>query len=92
MHVDSAAENHSFALTMVPDNVIIATLQVILNVFVLIQLNERRRRYWVHPMNQSRADSSVRNGVDALQAYPERCFSLYFRMQSDTFRCVLIAV
>ena len=35
MHVDSAAEKHSFALTMVPDNVMIATLLVVLNVFVL---------------------------------------------------------
>ena len=91
MHVNSAAENHSFALMMVLDNVMIATLLLILNVFVLIQLNERRRRYWVHPMNQSRDDTSVRIRVDALQAYPETFFS-YFPMQQDTFRYVLNTV
>ena len=55
----------------------IATLLVIVNVFVLIQLNDWRRRYWVHPINQSRDETSVRNRVDALQAYPERFFSYF---------------
>ena len=65
---------------MVPDNVIIATLLVILNVLELIQLIERRRRYWVHPMNRSRDETSVRNREDVLQVYPERILS-YFRMR-----------
>lgn len=53
-----------------------------------IEAEPRRRRVWIHEMNQSRAESSVFNRFNKLKLYPDR-FHSQFRMLPQTFEYLL---
>lgn len=51
----------------------------------------RPRQYWVHPMNLSRDQDSVKLRLDRLEQFPDR-FNSYFRMKPNTFKTLLESI
>lgn len=51
-----------------------------------------QRRYWVHPMNMIREETSMRNRIEIMrESYPDRFFS-YFRVKPETFNFILSSI
>lgn len=76
---------------MIVENMALALYLYIVHIYLLLQQQQEKRRYWVHPLNQSRDRTSVRNRIESMKDYPDRFFS-YFRMTPQTFAYVLEAI
>ncbi|XP_067948826.1 uncharacterized protein [Watersipora subatra] len=50
--------------------------------------HQTEREHWVHPMNATRDEDSVRLRIDRLRNYPDR-FHSYFRMRPNAFNHIL---
>ena len=67
----------------------LAVVLYMINVYLLRKLRQPIRQ-WVHPINQNREETSVRNRIGRRE-YPERVFS-YFKMNPETFDFILNSI